>query len=143
MKFRLHMDALESEQLRGRHRIREVTQTILASPDNEPGVLGNCFQAAVAALLDMPLDAVPHFVTFGDRWYSALLLWCETRGLHVFAADINDQDVIGLNDPCLVTGMSPRGVQHVVVVAERAIAWDSHPSRDGLETLTGAIWLRP
>jgi hypothetical protein len=31
---------------------------------------GNCMQAAVASLLDMPLEKVPNFIEFGQNWFS-------------------------------------------------------------------------
>ena len=31
---------------------------------------GNCLQAVIASLFDMPLDEVPHFISFKDKWFS-------------------------------------------------------------------------
>jgi hypothetical protein len=42
----------------------QVVQTILAG--REDGVPGNCVQAAVASYLEVPIDAVPHFLLWDD-----------------------------------------------------------------------------
>ena len=40
------------------------TQTILHDPDN--GLLGNCMQAAIATVLGLGMEDVPHFAAIGD-----------------------------------------------------------------------------
>lgn len=42
-----------------------VDQTILHDP--QTGAIGNCMQAAIASLLDLPLDAVPHFAALSEE----------------------------------------------------------------------------
>lgn len=118
-------------------RIRKITQTILYDRDR-PEVPGNCVQAAVASLLDMPLDAVPHFATF-DLWLSAMRLWA--RG-HELAMHHEPTSVIP-DRSCLVSGKSPRGVTHAVVADAGKVVWDPHPSRAGLLTVTRAFWFEP
>lgn len=44
--------------------MNKVFQTII-DKDN-----GNCLQAAIASLLNMKLEDVPHFIEFGDMWIS-------------------------------------------------------------------------
>ena len=54
------------------------TQTIFV---NDPrGIPGDCMRTAVASLLDMPTEAVPHFVLFED-WFGAFSLWLNGHGL--------------------------------------------------------------
>ena len=43
--------------------MRKVYQTII---DKDKG---NCMQAAVASLMDLDLDRVPDFISFGENWY--------------------------------------------------------------------------
>lgn len=33
---------------------------------------GNCMQAVIASLLELPLEEVPHFLEFGDHWFSEM-----------------------------------------------------------------------
>lgn len=115
--------------------MRQITQTILS--DQIPGVPGNCLQAAVASLLDLDLDDIPHFITHDD-WLQYLVDWGRWRGYLVVA-----------RPPATVAagiayGPSPRGVQHAVVWLDGAIAWDPHPSRDGLLSVNGVMsWESP
>lgn len=111
----------------------EVTQTICAG--DQEGVPGNCLQAAVASLLDLPLAAVPHFVTF-LWWPQALELWARGEGLtyHEEPTDTIPER------RCIVGGKSPRGFAHAVIGEGGRIVWDPHPSRDGLVTITDVAW---
>lgn len=115
---------------------RGVTQTILAG--QVAGVYGNCVQASVATMLDLPLDAVPHFAHF-DWWQGALEFWARGKGLTchwVYGTDIPD----GL---AMVCGTSPRGYGHAVVGQAGSIIWDPHPDRTGLSTIDAAMWFEP
>jgi hypothetical protein len=38
------------------------------------GPNGNCFSACVASLLELPIDAVPFFMSAGDGWYNSVYL---------------------------------------------------------------------
>lgn len=116
--------------------VREVTQTITYSPDREAeGIYGNCLQAAVAALFDKPLDAVPHFSAF-LWWPDALALWAKGEGYRVKGERTTEIP----QRRCIVGGRSPRGVPHVCVAEGGQIIWDPHPSRDGLVSITDATW---
>lgn len=126
-----------------------VTQTILADAEQmERGVYGNCLQAAVASVLAVPLDAVPHFSAF-LWWTGALELWARgfrkggsTSGLVARTAPVGSPDDIPLFRHVL-SGMSPRGVQHSVVAEEGQVIWDPHPSRAGLVATQDAMWFEP
>lgn len=100
-----------------------VTQTIFA--DDPGGRMGNCLQAAVAALLELPLETVPHFVEHDD-WFRQMTAFAAAHGYRVERCD--DEPI----DQGLAFGMSPRGVNHAVVLLDDAPAWDPHPSRAGL-----------
>lgn len=108
----------------------EISQTIygeaIAPAD---GIYGNCFQAALASLLNMPLDAVPHFLTFID-FQGALRLWLGERGIETVRLTT---DKIPAAGSCLVSGNSPRGLLHVVVAKDGEIVWDPHPDRSGID----------
>lgn len=34
--------------------------------------VGDCMRAAIASLLELPLDAVPHFLINGSRWWDVM-----------------------------------------------------------------------
>ena len=45
---------------------------------------GDCMQAVMASLLELPLEEVPEFITFGRKWFSTLY---EFVGKHDFKYD--------------------------------------------------------
>lgn len=111
-----------------------VTQTILHDPDSD--AIGNCMPAAIATLLDLPLDDVPHFAEHDD-WDVRFDAWCKERGL--IWSSLNVTQVPDWA-PCLLVGKSPRGIAHVVVGRGLSTVWDPHPSRDGLTSIT-SVWV--
>lgn len=110
-----------------------VTQTILAGT---PGRMGNCLQAAVATLLGLPLDAVPHFVELDESWSEALAEFARQHGYATVWTD-------GLYPPPdfgLAFGPTVRStdVVHAVAIVDGHV-WDPHPSRAGLTTASTYI----
>jgi hypothetical protein len=114
--------------------VNEVVQTILAGRGD--GVPGNCVQAAVASLLDLPIEAVPHFLLF-DRWNHVLTDWLNERGYGIRVLNATEIP----DERCIVAGMSPRGVAHVCIAEAGRIVWDPHPSGDGLTKVDEAWFL--
>jgi hypothetical protein len=101
------------------------TQTIFV---NDPrGIPGDCMRTAVASLLDRPTEAVPHFVLFDD-WFGAFSLWLAGEQLRIRPLPASSVD-----RECLALGMSPRGVEHIVVWGPHGLLHDPHPSRAGIE----------
>lgn len=120
-----------------------VDQTkFVASPDADPSEMGNCMQAAVASLLELPLDEVPHFAaaTGGeDAWWVSLLDFLDSRGFWLARMIEPKADALGL-----CAGKSPRGDwEHLVVYRGDALAHDPHPSRDGVTEATEFWYLVP
>lgn len=107
--------------------VREVTQTILFSPElNARGVYGNCLQSAVASALGLDLDAVPHFGAFA-WWEPAARLWLRGRGLDwrlVPGIPAGRSIVVG-------STVRPTGL-HAVVGDGGEVVWDPHPTHTGL-----------
>jgi hypothetical protein len=119
--------------------MKPVDQTILHDP--ESGAVGNCMQAALASILDMDLDDVPHFVQLypdskecGDAMFQWLL-----EG-HVLWMQLSPEEPVPADMPCLLYGKSERGLSHVVVGRGRTIIHDPHPSRAGLTEIEG-VWV--
>lgn len=102
------------------------------------GQPGDCLRAAVASVLALPREDVPHFLTVrtdGD-WLQALVDWACARGYDVQWQDPARWPVDG-DTPggCVVAvGKSPRAVHHAVVAdaVTGALLHDPHPSRAGL-----------
>lgn len=138
-----------------------VTQTILADParndGHDPeGQPGNCYQAAIASALELPLDHVPHFATFCDDWVERSWAWFHEQGIErsFYSGQALDDlswpltvgDGITLWDEIEVdrivavlgAGPSPRGdFRHVVVLDPETgrTIHDPHPSRRGLDLI--------
>lgn len=105
-----------------------VTQSITIGDGS--GRLGNCLQAAVASLLNLPLASVPHFIEH-DEWLERLVAFGAAWGYRVRhrSPDCGVPSGIGI-------GPSPRGVSHSLVWVGGEVVWDPHPSRDGLVQLS-------
>jgi len=112
-----------------------VTQTILAGT---PGRQGNCLQAAVATILGLPLDDVPHFVEL-DNWSQALADFAHLNGYATIWTD-GDSRLPTLG---LAFGPTVRSadITHAIAIVGGQF-WDPHPSRDGLTAVsTYVAWV--
>jgi len=109
--------------------------------DLRNGVWGDCQRAVIASLLELPLDAVPHFAqeAKGDpnAFYEGIQLFCRSHGF-LFARCAEGEQLHAFGDDgdiyCSISGPSPRGngMHHAVVGKNGQICHDPHPSRDGL-----------
>lgn len=41
---------------------------------------GNCMQAAIASLFEVPLESVPNFIEFKDKWFLSFYNYVQERG---------------------------------------------------------------
>lgn len=129
-----------------------VDQTILADDLKR---MGNCLPACVASFLGVPLDEIPHFLEFGQRWQDQLdcelgadethwwamfLGFMAGRGL--WPTELDDVDAAP-GELLFVMGMSPRGVAHQVLYRDGALWHDPHPSRAGVIDVREVIAWRP
>ena len=121
--------------------MKPVEQTILHDPDK--GVVGNCFAACLASLLEISLEDVPHFVeTSPDAWQKDLNQWLAARGLAFvdvwcpnptnFQWYVTEQ--LGHVGFYILSGPSPRhkDVDHAVIAKGGEIVFDPHPSKAGI-----------
>lgn len=119
------------------------------------GLPGNCMQAAVASLLDVPLEDVPHFGVYVD-WWSAMRRWLRDRqGMDwcyvPFPVTPTQADWwaeyvdFGRQNGwhVLLSGPSPRGPFHHTVVGnvDLEVIHDPHPSGEGLVAVADAMVL--
>ena len=116
------------------------TQAFLHNP--AAGVRGDCYRTAVACLLDVPRDDVPH-VNEDDQVAARSVLngYLARHGLLIMemplqAGTLNEiRDFMAAANPgveYLLSGTSPRGTDHMVVVPALEPVWDPHPTHSGL-----------
>lgn len=122
-------------------------------PDN--GVYGDCHRAALASVLDLPIEIVPHICDGQhppEEFIRRERAWLLTQGLipiHVAFEDSSIEAVIrhvaAVNPGVyyLVGGTSPRGHDHTVVGINDQIAHDPHPDGGGLigPMSDGLVWI--
>lgn len=124
-----------------------VYQTILDNPTNHSGrwTAGNCYQAAIASVLELTLDDVPHFAMqcgphyedHGPVWWRAATTWAYEQGLELQWLPIKDYRIPRDADwrlSAIASGPSPRGtfLHTVVVDSIGELLHDPHPSGAGL-----------
>ena len=107
----------------------------------EGDVVGDCWRASLASILELPAEEVPHFVALGDSWVDATHAWLAKRGLEgAFYDGGPPPEYTGY---AVATGKSPRGDwNHAVVayvretgpsVAEVSLEHDPFPTRAFLD----------
>ena len=116
------------------------TQAFLHDPAAD--TRGDCYRTAIACLLDVPRDDVPHVLEhdtpavqrasgaylrrFGLAMLEMPLKGADAADIVAFMAATNP-DVRSF----LLSGTTPRGWDHTVVAHAEGL-WDPHPSRAGL-----------
>lgn len=110
-----------------------VDQQFIHDPAN--GVYGDCQRACFASLLDLPIDAVPHFVEDGcsdDIFFGRIDQFLGQLGLTEIIFNATDVPVVVKACYHLMYGNTVRGTYHVVVALDREVVHDPHPSRAGI-----------
>jgi hypothetical protein len=116
--------------------MRPQKQTILHSEKEN----GNCLQACIASLLDMPIDDVPHFADHrGSDWFDKMNEWLIKQGYWVLVISGWDNEFTP-HGYCIANGISPRGVMHSVIAKDGKVYFDPHPSDDGISEID-SYWL--
>lgn len=106
----------------------------------EFGERGNCVQACVASLLELPLEAVPHFLLDENgeldehRAWKRMDTWLAGRGLErkMFYLWPGWEKCMRAQGFHLIGGDGPRSRGHLVVGCSGTMIHDPHPSRAGL-----------
>lgn len=119
--------------------MKPVDQIFTSKP--EINQYGDCQRAVIASLLELPIDEVPHFLQeangdAGDYWLG-IQSFLGKKGFAYLTADIGAIHHFYGNDGEIyheISGPSPRGngLYHAVVGCNGKIAFDPHPSREGL-----------
>lgn len=113
-------------------------QTTFGGVDAPDAEKGNCFSAALASLLAVPLSTVPNFMTAGPggEWYVAANEWLLARGLVLCCFECDPFGALPerayRNAPLIASGMGPRGHRHSVLWLAGELLHDPHPSGAGL-----------
>lgn len=121
--------------------MKPVFQTIMHKP--EDGRFGDCHRAAVASILERPIEGVPHFANgwpSGDVFAQREREWLLTQGVApvIVAYECGLEDVLRCMEAqnptifYLLAGESAQGVGHTVVCRGGKIVHDPHPSGAGL-----------
>lgn len=108
--------------------MKPVTQTIIPGPDENRG---NCFQACVASIFELPLEEVPDFCSI-PRWEKWLETWLAERGFAYLEARLDTDEPAIYPIPkgviCVVSGHTDRHPTrlHSVVAgtAGNGVTWD-------------------
>jgi hypothetical protein len=85
---------------------------------------GNCLNACIASILELPLKAVPEF---GEDWQEDLNDFLSTKGLRYRRVPMYKKP----SGYSTIEGISPRGGLHACVALDGELAWDPHPIEDG------------
>lgn len=118
-----------------------VDQSKLYRPD--AAHRGNCFPAALASLLDVPLWMVPPFEEMrAEVWEPRTQEWLHRCfGLQLVREFPEDNRL--LPEFYIASGYSPRGVRHSVIYSRGALVHDPHPSRAGIQAVEWTWHLAP
>ena len=116
---------------------RWVTQTKFYDPTQPMDVCtGNCTEAALASLMDIPLDEVQSLQGLrSPEYWDALEAFVESKG---YTLRMKPADFIP-HGYYLADGPSERGCGHFVVMRNGKLAHDPHPSRAGLKEIE-RVW---
>ncbi len=127
------------------------TKVVIKNSAGREVVKGNCYAAAIASILEVPITEVPNVETLFDvdnfLWDHVMEKWLESRGwesrhnhhFKVFHDDTLKEQRDDWYQECadklyLVSGRSPRGVMHICIFKNGKLIHDPHPTREGILT---------
>ena len=112
-----------------------IYQTIFTVPG------GNCLQACLASILNLPLESVPHFANIeNDDWWIQCQDWCRQFGIYpIYIPADGVKDPYFLKGYHLITGETSAGHSHVVVGCDGKVVHNPIPEGTGLAKITGYI----
>ena len=99
---------------------------------------GNCFQAVLASIFEIDINAIPYFQD-ADDWYSMFREWAvETLGLDpVDLGPDSSGEFLKPRGYYIINGRSPRGnFDHSVVGWNGEMVHDPHVDGTGLRSVT-------
>lgn len=121
--------------------MKPVKQTIRR--DSKNGVWGNCYQAVIASMLELPLNEVPHFADggpSGGEFSERVRAFLAKRGLAAVQIPYRGSPVFDVlrtidfashGDVFYILGAtSARGAPHAVIAKGGRIVFDPYPDAD-------------
>lgn len=98
---------------------------------------GNCFEASIASILEIPIEQVPDFQSTNDAgpWMDEFNEWLRLFGLQAVHLEPAERNMELVRDCCCeATIRSPRmyWLYHSVVVKNGVVIHDPHPSKESL-----------
>jgi hypothetical protein len=136
------------------------TKVVVKNSKQEVVVRGNCYAAAIASILELPISEVPNVETLfhidGAYWAEVMHTFLNSNGwelltdnryrcfhpdlystmespVEVDFDDWIDQLKDELRDKFyLVSGNSTRGIMHITIWQNGKMVHDPHPTRDGI-----------
>ncbi len=88
--------------------------------------VGNCSQAAIASIFELPLEDVPHFTAYGTKYWKKLEEWCALRGLVPVTVTVGKESWIsdGMYGLGIVPSRNHPGAKHDVVICGDQVVHD-------------------
>lgn len=115
--------------------MRPVYQTRFGGPEAPKEQQGNCLQAALASIFEIPLEEAPDICEADDHnWANMLGAWLKERRLQLVFYPANSSPPPGFH---LIGGPGPRGMDHVVVGKAGQMVHDPAPDGTGVQ----ATWI--
>jgi hypothetical protein len=134
-----------------------VTQTKVVVKDSKGNqvVYGNCYAAAIASLLELPITEVPNVETLFKvndlLWIQVMDAFLAAQGYELMTNDwfkvfhdgrygVDDGRRFQMMQYCenkfyLVSGPSIRWVKHICIYKNGSLVHDPHPTKEGLTAL--------
>lgn len=144
--------------------MKPVRQTKFSNPTHESTGDANCLMAAVASVLELPLEAVPDFGMSGIGWFEEMYEWCLKQDIGiVYIRVAHRRKMLPLNCYCvLIFTVKDSTIRHAVVgkiilvetqdsdrheskewLWRADVAHDPNPNDVPLDTLEEIIFLIP
>lgn len=98
---------------------------------------GNCLQACIASLFELPLDAVPHFMLFKDKWWDAVHLYMRSAGYDLLGFVDGEPPQDGEYYIISIDLGEQYDFSHAVIFKDGQIVHDPHPIKGGVNKVAG------
>jgi len=124
----------------------KIYQTKFKGQDATIGERGNCFQAAVASILELTLDVVPDIQEYDEelKWFDTFRNWLNKRGLTAFGLSTGGN--ILLQGYHLIETKSTtlsNGELHVCVGYNQEVVHDPNPNTTSVGEVVDYIVIMP
>ncbi len=125
----------------------KVTQTWLGGIEAPVDGHGNCFQACVASVLEIPLEVAFNHGVFGDNeWFEEFNKWLKQYGLACIFVECSEKKPLPstpLRGIHIAEMETKSGVKHAVVVRGDMVVHDPFPNSWGTGDCCGLYFFVP